>query len=71
VQVLATGERTRAEEVSRTAASRLGVAGTVIAGGGLYRVRIGGCLDENGAAALRDRALRAGYEGAFVVTTTE
>ena len=71
VQLLATAERDRAEEASRHASTRFGLPAHVVSGGGLYRVRVGGCLGEGQAAVVRDTARRLGYDGAFVVTTSE
>lgn len=71
VQIVATAERAKAEEASRTAAQRFGLPARVVPGGGLYRVRVGGCLGEGQSVVVRDTAKRLGYDGAFVVTSTE
>jgi hypothetical protein len=71
VQLLATAERANAEEASRAASTRFGLPAHVASGGGLYRVRVGGCLGEGQATVVRDTARRLGYDGAFVVTATE
>jgi hypothetical protein len=71
IQLLATAERANAEEASRIAASRFGLPSHVVPGGGLYRVRVGGCLGEGQATVVRDTARRLGYDGAFIVAMTE
>jgi cell division septation protein DedD len=65
VQIHASENRAEAERVGRTAAGRLGVEFVIQREGSLYKVRLGGFASEAEARTLRDRAVRAGYPGAF------
>jgi cell division septation protein DedD len=69
VQIFAAAERAQADRVAREAAERLGVAYVVQQEGGLYKVRLGAFAREVDAQGLRERALRAGFPGAFRVHT--
>jgi len=65
VQIHASETRGEAERIGRAAARRLGVELFVQREGALYKVRLGAFATEAEAQALRDRAIRAGYPGAF------
>ena len=65
VQIYASERRSEAERVGRSAASRLGERLFVEREGGVYKVRLGAFTSEAQAQELRDRAVRAGYPGAF------
>ena len=66
VQLAATGDEARAAAWARDAAAALVTETRLVPGGGLYRVRAGGCLDRADADALAARARTAGWTGAFV-----
>lgn len=65
VQIHASESRAEAERLGRAAARRLGVELFIQREGPLYKVRLGAFATEADAQALRDRAIRAGYPGAF------
>lgn len=65
VQIYASESRDEALRVGRAAARRLGVELFLQREGSLYKVRLGSFAGEQEAQALRDRAIRAGYPGAF------
>ena len=69
VQIFASDQREEAERVSREAAAALGAPGTVERDGALFKVRLGRFATEVEAQALRERAIRAGYPGAFRIRT--
>jgi hypothetical protein len=56
--------------VSREASQALAAPGTVEREGALFKVRLGRFATEAEAQALRERAIRAGYSGAFRIKTT-
>jgi hypothetical protein len=66
VQLEASADPAVAVRMADAAAVRLGVTTRVLTGGGLHRVRAGGCLGGAAAARLRERARAAGYAGAFL-----
>jgi len=65
VQIYASESRTEAERVGRTAAGLLHAPAAIVREGYLYKVRLGAFDSEQDAQELRDRAIRAGYPGAF------
>ncbi|HYJ32803.1 MAG TPA: SPOR domain-containing protein [Candidatus Binatia bacterium] len=65
VQIHASESRAEAERVGRAAARRLQAELVIQREGSLYKVRLGAFATEAEAQALRDRAARAGYPGAF------
>lgn len=65
VQIYASERRSEADRVGRSAARRLGVPLVIEREGGVYKVRLGAFTSEAEAQELRDRAVRAGYPGAF------
>jgi hypothetical protein len=69
VQVFASENAAEAERVAREAESRLGEVAAVVHEGSLYKVRLGRFATESGARPLRDRAVDAGYRGAFRTKT--
>ena len=69
VQVFASDRREEAERVSREAAQTLSTAASVDRDGAIYKVRLGRFATETEAQALRERAIRAGYPGAFRIRT--
>jgi cell division septation protein DedD len=71
VQIGASGDRKRAENLSRSAGSLLGTESRVASSGSLHRVRIGGCMTETDALHLRDRARLSGYSDAFLVNPVD
>ena len=70
VQIYASERREEAERISREASLALEAPGTVDRDGALFKVRLGRFATEAEAQALRDRAIRAGYSGAFRIKTT-
>ena len=66
LQLLASGDYTRAAEVANEAERLFGEVSLVVSSGGLHRVRLGECLSEVEANSLAVRARRAGYPEAFV-----
>jgi hypothetical protein len=75
VQVFASPGLALADRVSKEAAARLGVTAVIEFEQKLYKVRLGAFASEGDAQALRDRAVREGYPGAFrtrsAVATTD
>ena len=71
VQIGASGDRQRAENLSRSAGGLLGTESRVASSGSLHRVRIGGCMTETDALHLRDRARLSGYSDAFLVNPAD
>ena len=69
VQVFASDRREEAERVSREAAQALSTAASVDRDGAIYKVRLGRFGTEGEAQALRERAIAAGYPGAFRIRT--
>jgi len=65
VQIHASESRAEAERLGRAAARRLGAELFIRREGSLYKVRLGAFATEAEAQELRDRAIRAGYPGAF------
>jgi hypothetical protein len=65
VQIFATQDRDLAERTAREAARLLHVAAHVHYEAPRYKVRLGDYGSEEGAGTLRDKAVRAGYPGAF------
>lgn len=65
VQIFASDQREEAERVSREAVEALDATASVDRDGALYKVRLGRFATEAEAQALRERAIRAGYPGAF------
>lgn len=65
VQIFASDRREEAERVSREASQALATTGSVDRDGAVYKVRLGRFASEAEAQALRERAIRAGYPGAF------
>ena len=65
VQIFASDRRDEAERVSREAAQALATTASVDRDGAVYKVRLGRFASEAEAQALRERAIRAGYPGAF------
>jgi cell division septation protein DedD len=66
VQLAATADEGRATMWATEAAAALVTETRIVPGGGLFRVRAGGCLDRAAADALSARARAAGWTGAFV-----
>lgn len=66
VQLTATADPARAEQLAQEASRILSTTTHVVSGGGLHRIRAGGCLDAASAARLRDRGRAEGFGGAFV-----
>jgi rare lipoprotein A len=69
VQIFASDQREEAERVGRDAAEALGAPAYVERDGALFKVRLGRFATEAEAQALRERAIRAGYPGAFRIRT--
>jgi rare lipoprotein A len=69
VQIFASDQREEAERVSREAVEALDATASVDRDGALYKVRLGRFATEAEAQALRERAIRAGYPGAFRIRT--
>lgn len=65
VQIHASESRDEAWRIGRAAARRLGAELFLERDGSLYKVRLGSFATEREAQALRERAVRAGYPGAF------
>lgn len=70
VQVFATQDRDLAERTAREAAQLLHVEARVEYEGSRYKVRLGDFASEEEAGALRDKAVHAGYPGAFRIRCT-
>ena len=69
VQIFASDRREEAERVGREAAQALSTAASVDRDGAIYKVRLGRFGTEDEAQALRERAIQAGYPGAFRIRT--
>jgi hypothetical protein len=67
VQVFASPDRAQADKVGREASGRLGVPYVLDRDGDLVKVRLGSFAREEEAQALKERAVRNGYPGAFRV----
>ena len=70
VQIFASDRREEADRVGREAGQALAVVVSVDRDGSLYKVRLGRFATEAEAQTLRERAIRAGYPGAFRIKTT-
>ena len=70
VQIYASDRREEAERVRVEASRALSLPGAVVREGALYKVRVGRFATEAEAQALRERAIQAGYPGAFRIKTT-
>jgi len=69
VQIFASEDLPEAERVARRAAALLGTSAAVHFDRPLYKVRLGAFATEDEAQSLRERAVRAGYPGAFRIRT--
>jgi hypothetical protein len=67
VQILTTSDKGRADQARDRAEKDLDLAAWVKGDGGIYRVRVGGCLTPDGAALLARRLHDEGYPEAFRV----
>ena len=67
VQVFASPDRAQADRIGREASERLGAPYVLEREGDLVKVRLGSFAREEDAQALRERAVRNGYSGAFRV----
>jgi hypothetical protein len=67
VQIFASPELAVADSVAKSASAALGASYAIEYEGTLYKVRLGAFASEADAQALRDRAVRSGYPGAFRV----
>lgn len=65
VQIFASESRDEAERVASAAGARLQAEAAIVYEPPLYKVRLGSFATEEEAQALRERAIRAGYSGAF------
>lgn len=65
VQIFASPDSDQASRIGKEAAARFGEPYVVEFEGTLYKVRLGAFPREQGALALRDRAVREGFPGAF------
>ena len=65
VQVLVTTNHERAKQEVRNIDRILNLSAWVRENGGMYRVRVGGCLTSDGASALAGRLKEEGYPEAF------
>ena len=65
VQIFASPDLVQAGHVAREASAKLGESAVVEYEGSLYKVRLGAFGSEAEAQSLRDRAIAAGYPGAF------
>ncbi len=65
IQLKAPADRATAEMVRDAAASQLMLSVSIEEEGGLFKVRTADCLDQAGADRLRERAIAAGFDGAF------
>jgi len=70
VQIYVSDRRDEANRVSLEASRALAVPGAVVREGALYKVRLGRFATEAEAQTLRERAIQAGYSGAFRIKTT-
>jgi hypothetical protein len=69
--VFASPELAQADRVAKEASARLGAGYVIQYEDKLYKVRLGAFPSEASAQALRERAVRAGFFGAFRVRTTK
>jgi len=67
VQILTTSDKGRADQARARAERDLDLSAWVKGDGGIYRVRVGGCLTPDGAALLARRLHDEGYPEAFRV----
>jgi hypothetical protein len=67
VQVLVTTNAEKARQEVRNIDRALDIAAWVRENGGMYRVRVGGCLTADGATQLANRLKEQGYPEAFRV----
>jgi hypothetical protein len=67
VQVLVTTNAEKARQEVRNIDRALDIAAWVRENGGMYRVRVGGCLTADGATELANRLKEQGYPEAFRV----
>ena len=67
VQIFASPELAAADSVAKSASALLGAPYAIEFEGALYKVRLGAFASEQDAQALRDRAVRSGFPGAFRV----
>jgi hypothetical protein len=65
VQIFASPDLSQAGDVAREASAKLGEPAVVEYEGSLYKVRLGAFGSEAEAQSLRERAIAAGYPGAF------
>jgi len=70
VQVFVTQDRGLADRMAKEAAERLSVRAHVAYEGSHYKVRLGDYRSEDEAQPLRERAVRAGFPGAFRIRCT-
>ncbi len=71
VQIFASPDRKLADQQAMEASTRLGVPASVVYEGRLYKVRLGAFGSDDEAQALRERAVRQGWPGAFRVRTSK
>ena len=69
VQVFASPDLAAADSVAKAASALLQATYAIEYEGTLYKVRLGSFASEEEAQALRERAVRSGYPGAFRVRT--
>ena len=67
VQVFASPDRAQADRVGHEASERLGAPYALVQDGTLVKVRLGSFEREEDAQALKERAVKSGYAGAFRV----
>lgn len=67
VQIYACPDLAQADRVAKDAARRLGVGYVIRYEERLYKIRLGAYASESDALALRERAIREGFPGAFRV----
>ncbi len=67
VQIYASPDLKLADRLAKEASARLGVPASIEYDAQLYKVRLGDFATEEEAQALRARAVREGYPGAFRV----
>lgn len=70
VQIFASPDLAQAGRVAREASAKLGEPALVEYEGSLYKVRLGAFGSEAEAQSLRERAIAAGYPGAFRMRAT-
>ena len=70
VQVFVTQDRSLADRMAKEAAQRLNVKAHVAYEASHYKVRLGDYRSEDEAQPLRERAVRAGFPGAFRIRCT-